>query len=172
MKWFPFIILAVAATVCQTVLGPRMEIRSIRPDWMFILVVHYALWAPWPEAGLAGWVLGLMLGIESLDEPVGLHAFCYGAAAWGIFRCRHAVFRQHPATQFVLTLAFTFGVQLAASIYRVWKLPASPGAGEFLTSAFLTAVYTAALTPLLYWGLSRLGRWTGLRSGQRMSRYQ
>ena len=165
MKWPPFLILAVIALVCQTTVAPALAIHAIWPDWMFILAVYYALWAPWPEAAIAAWCLGLLFGTQTLD-PLGLHAFCYGAAAWGIVRVRQVVFREHAITQFAVTLLFAMGVQLAVATFRWWRNAHEPSWIEGLTPAFFTALYTAAVAPFLHWALLHTG-WTGLRTGKK-----
>lgn len=161
MKWISFAILAGLAIVLQTSATPFLEIQSIRPDLMFILAVHYALWGPWPEAALAAWMLGLLADLQSLDR-IGIHAFCFGLAAWAIIRIRQVVFRDHAATQIAITFLFTVLIQLAVAFYRRW------GAGEshaaILWPAVLTGIYTAACAPYLHWVLIRLSRWTGLRA--------
>lgn len=162
MRWLPFTVLALVMIVLQTAVARYMAIRGIWPDLMFILAVHYALWGPWPEAAIASWILGLIVGLASQDR-IGLHALCFATAAWAIFRVRQAVFRDHPLTQLVVTLLACLVVQVAVGIYNQWS--ASEGTDiRIWGPAFFTAIYTAALAPYLHWGLQRLGRWTGLRS--------
>jgi rod shape-determining protein MreD len=161
MKWISFAILAGVTVVLQTSATPFVEIQSVRPDLMFILAVHYALWGPWPEAAMAAWILGLVADLQSLDR-VGIHALCFGLAAWAIVRIRQIVFRDHAATQIAISFVFTILIQMVVSLYRLW------GTGEsragILWPAVLTGVYTAACAPYLHWLLIRLGRWTGLRA--------
>ncbi len=166
MKWLPFGILALIAIVCQTTIVQATAIRSIWPEWVFILAVHYALWGPWPDAAIAAWLLGLIVDLQSAD-PVGLHAFCYGAAAWVILRVRQVVFRDHPVTHLVVTLVFAFAVQLLIALYYWWRLSGAAGSEALWSSALCIAVYTALWAPLLHWPLIRIGRWTGLRTARR-----
>jgi rod shape-determining protein MreD len=166
MKWLSFAILAVLTVVLQTTVVQKMAIQSIWPDWMFVLAAYYALWGPWPEAAIAAWILGLLVDLQSLDR-IGLHAFTYGAAAWGIMRLRQVVFRDHPLTQITLTLAFTLGVQLVVGLYRQWGPGMEVSTTAWWWPALFTAVYTAACAPYLHWLLIRLNRWTGLRASRR-----
>ncbi len=166
MKWLPFAILALVAMVLQTTVVPRLSIGGVGPDLLFILAVHYTLWGPWPDVGIAAWLLGLVFGAHT-DDPVGLHAFCYGAAAWGIVRIRQIVFRDHPVTQFLVNLVFTFLVQLAVWIVLFWLSTVRLGVGEVFRICLLTAMYTAVCAPFVHAGLHRLGRWTGLRTALR-----
>ncbi len=161
LRWLSFSILAAVTLVLQTAAIPRLEIQSVRPDLMFILAVHYALWGPWPDAAIAAWVLGLLTGLESLDQ-IGAHAFCFGLAAWAIIKVRQVVFRDHAVTQFLITFVFTVLVEVAVNLYRRWGVPSVDGG--VLWPAVLTAAYTAACAPYLHWLLIRLSRWTGLRN--------
>ncbi len=161
MKWFSFVILAGVAIVLQTSATPRLEIQSARPDLMLILAIHYALWGPWPDAAIAAWILGLLADMNSADR-IGIHALCFGVAAWVILRVRQIVFRDHALTQILITLLFTVAIQLTVSLYRRWG--ATAGSGDILIPALLTGVYTAACAPYLHWLLVRMGRWTGLRT--------
>lgn len=162
MKWVSFGILAGVTIVLQTSATRYVEIQSIRPDLMFILAAHYALWGPWPEAAIAAWILGLLVDLQSLDR-LGLHAFSFGLAAWAIVRIRQIVFRDHAATQIAITLLFTFLIQLGVALYRRWGID-NPTSGGILWPALLTGLYTAICAPYLHWLLIRLGRWTGLKA--------
>jgi rod shape-determining protein MreD len=169
MKWLPFALLAVVGIVCQTTLVPLIrldwiESGRIGPDWMFILAVYYALWGPWPDAAIAAWILGFVLNLFTLPtgSRVGLHAFCYGAAAWGIIRVRQVVIRSHPVAQFLIALVFALGIEIAVLLYRRWSM-SGPGPYGAWSAAVLSAVYTGICAPPLLWVLARLGRLTGLR---------
>jgi rod shape-determining protein MreD len=163
VRWFPFAILAAVAIVLQTSLVPYIEIQAVRPDLMFILAAHYAMWGPWPDAAIAAWILGLLPGLFSIEHNVGVHAFCFGLAAWAIMRVRQIVFRDHAITQLLITLVFTVLIQLLIGWYRRWG---APGDGGVVWPAIMTGVYTAACAPYLHWLLIRLGRWTGLRTSR------
>jgi rod shape-determining protein MreD len=172
MKWTAFAILAVVTLVLQTTVIPAMAIHSIRPDWMLILAVHYALWGPLQNAAIAAWILGLLVGLESTaPDRIALYALGYGAAAWGILRVRQALFRDHPLTQVVVTFLACLLVQLLAGLYRWWAI----GSGynqSVLWPAVFTSLYTAAWAPYLHWALLRLNRWTGLRQSHNVAGYR
>ncbi len=160
MKWFSFSVLAVVAVILQTSVTPLLQIQSIRPDLMFALAVFYALWGPWPDAAIAGWILGLVVDLQSVDR-VGVHALCFGCAAWAIMRIRQIVFRDHAITQILVTLLFTMLVQVMVGWYNRWGSDSEGDA--ILWPALMTGTYTAICAPYVHWTLMRLGRWTGLR---------
>lgn len=165
MKWLPFGILAVVGIVCQTTIVPYLRVRGVGPDWMFVLAVYYALWGPWPEAAIGAWILGVVTDLESTGmagSRIGLHAFCYGAAAWGIIRTRQAVMRGHWLAQVFIALVFGLGVEVVVRLYQHWSAP-QLSLAEAGWGAILSAVYTAACAPFLLWGLTRLSRLTGLK---------
>lgn len=168
MKWVPFTILAIIAIVLQTSVVRYVEIQSIRPDLVLVLAVHYALWGPWPEAAIAGWLMGLLVDLQSSEpDRIGLHAFCFGGAAWLILRVRQVVFREHAVTQFLVTLASCLLIQVVVGLYHRWGRTVL--GGGFWSPVLLTALYTALLAPYVHWLLIRLGRWTGLRPTHRLS---
>lgn len=166
MRWLPFAMLALIAIVCQTTVAHTLAIRSIWPEWTFVLAVHYALWGAWPDAAIAAWVLGLVVDLQTAaPNPIGLHAFCYGAAAWVILRLRQLLFRDHPFTHLLVTLILGLGVQCAIAFYYSWRLTSTPA--NLWTTALGVAIYTAVWAPLLHWPLIRLGWFTGLRPSRR-----
>lgn len=164
MKWLPLIILAIVTLVLQTALVQVIAIERIWPDLMFILVVHYALWGRWPDAAIAAWGIGLLVDLSSLDR-VGIHAFAFGAASWGIIRLRQVLFRRRALTRMLVTLLFAFAVQIVVGLYRAWQGDPTSGMA-MLWWAFLTAAYTAVCAPYLHWALTRLNPWTGLHAGR------
>src|SRR5690606_6372078 len=144
---------------------PYLRIQHwIGPDWMLILAVYYALWGPWPEAAIAGWILGLIVDLFTAPAGgrIGLHALLYGASAWGVIRARQVVVRNHPVAQFLITLVFALLIQAAVYFHQRWSSPGAPPPGA-LGAAMASALYTAVCAPPLLWVLNRLGRLTSLR---------
>jgi len=170
VRWPSFLLLAVLGIAFQTVIAPSLEINHIRPDWMFVLAVHYALHAPWADGLLAAWVLGLLVDL-STQERLGLFAFSYGLAALGIVQIRDLVFRDHPLTHVVVTLVFGGVAQAVIGIYRwvVHGSPTSPGP-SIAWDALFTALYTAAWAPYMHWALLKCRRFLGLVQPRRVGR--
>jgi len=169
MRWMPFAIVAIMILICQTTIVQVMAIQSVRPNWMFVLAIYYALWGAWPDAAIAAWLLGLAVDLTSLGNGgrLGLYAFSFGAAAWAIIKIRSVFFRDHAVTQFAVTLVFSLAVELVVQGYRHWSVFGAMPESRVWASAFFTAVYTAVCAPYLHWVLFRMRGWTGVRPAAR-----
>ncbi len=165
MKLPAFFILALLTLLVQGTLVPQLEVAGARPDLLFILAVHYALWGPWPDAALAGWVLGLLVDLQSHGR-VGLHAFAFGAAAWAIVRVRQILFRDHWMAQIVVTFVFCMIVRVGVTAYDTYR-GGDLSVPFWSETIFGVSLYTAMFTPVLHWPLIRIHRWTGLKPTQR-----
>ena len=165
MRWITFIILGVITLVCQTTIAQAISIHTIRPNWMFVLAVYYALWGPWPEAAIGAWFLGLAVDLQSLPVGgrIGMYAFTFGGAAWVITRIRSVFWREHAATQFLLTFVLAMVIEILVDLYRHWAALDEVSKAGLFWPAFFTALYTAAFAPYMHWILLRLWRWTGLK---------
>jgi rod shape-determining protein MreD len=165
MRWLTFSILAGLCLVLQTSLVPKLAIWGVRPDWMFVLAVFYALLGGFPDACIAAWILGLLTDLASANDHVGLYAFCYGGTAWLIYHVRELVFREHWLAHAATTLLAGLLMQFVVAVYRAFRAPVGAGAEHGVwTFALLTCVYTAFWAPYFHWGLTRLRRATGFRS--------
>lgn len=170
MRWAVFAILAGLCLVLQTSLAPHLTVLGVRPDWMFVLAVFYAMLGPWPDACIAAWILGLLVDLASANGSgyghIGLFAFTFGGTAWLILQVRELIFPEHWLAHTVLTFLGALLVQLAVALYRKLTAPPGPSPVTGLWSyAALTALYTAFWAPYLHWVLTRLRSLTGLRTG-------
>jgi rod shape-determining protein MreD len=170
MRWGVFIFLGVLTLVAQTTVAQAIAIQGVRPNWMFVLVVHYALWGPWPEAAIGAWCAGLAVDLAALPVGgrIGLYAFTFGAAAWMILRIRSVFWREHALTQLLITFVFAAAVELLADVYRYWGGLGTMSRVALIWPPLCTALYTAAFAPYLHWVLIRLWRWTGLKPSVRL----
>lgn len=166
MRWWTFAILAIVTLLIQSTLAPMLSIRGSWPDLLFILAIHYALWGPWPDVGLAGWLLGLLMDLQSHGR-VGLHAFAFGGVAWAIYYVRRVLFRDHWLTQMLITFVFAGLVRLGVQMYDSIRSGAGPEFSANVAPALGVALYTALLAPYIHWPLIRMHRWTGLKPTQR-----
>ncbi len=170
MRWLTFGILAGICLVLQTALAPHLAIAGVRPDWMFVLAVFYAMLGPWPDACIAAWILGLLVDLASANGGgyghIGLYAFAFGGTAWLILQVRELVFPEHWLAHTVLTFLGALLVQAAVAAYRSVTMPSGPAlATGVWMYGLLTALYTTFWAPYFHWVLIRLRRAAGLRAG-------
>lgn len=162
MRWISFIVVALLAIVLQTTLAWRFRIGGIAPDWILVFVVFFALHVKGLDALIAGWVLGLLAGLESL-ERFGMLALGYGLVAGGVYLVRDYMFRRHVMTHFLVTLAsgvLLYGLTLASALtfsslnQGVW--------GRQFLAGMLVALYSAIWAPIVHKLLLALGPYLGL----------
>jgi rod shape-determining protein MreD len=162
MRWLTFVVLGIVAVSFQTTTAVRLTLGGVRADFVFILLVHYALHGRHSSGVVAGWVLGLMMGLTSL-EPPGLVALVYGVMALLISSLRDVVFTRHPLTHLTLTAVFCCLAQLLLRSY--FLLAAAPPAHDphILTPCLLMGLYSGAWAIVVHHLLLRCGRALGLQ---------
>jgi rod shape-determining protein MreD len=164
MRWLTFLILAVLTVSLQTTVASRLVWFQASPDWVLVLVVFYALHARADQAVAAGWVVGALADLLTI-ERFGLLSLTYGLIAAAVCMARAWMFTRHPLTHFGVTFAAALAAAFAWSAYRAAL--GIPGQG-FLTSGWW-CVYTALWAPPLHWLLLKAPGLLGLRTLRRWS---
>lgn len=162
MRWLAFGLLAAAAVCVQTTLVPVLEIAGCRPEFLLILLVHYALHARAPDCLIAGWVLGLLMDLTSV-ERLGACALVYGIVALCIWGVREVVFSKHPLTQFTLTFLSCSFVQLVLRLFFSVAYDVKLSYASLVFQTLGTALYTGLWAVVIHQILVRLERPLGLR---------
>lgn len=164
MRWLTFALIGIVTVTLHTTLGPSLAVGSIRPDWILVAVVFFAMHVRSPDAVAAGWMLGLLADLQSA-ERFGLLSLVYGLTAGGVYLAREALFRAHPLSHAAMTFAAGCFVQGALWMYYVavlgfgrasWSSPAATG--------LLVALYSALWAPIIHAGLLKFSPWLGLTS--------
>ena len=172
MRWIAFAILLYVVTVLQTTLAPFIAVHTIRPDFMLILAVNYALMVRSADALLACWCIGFAIDLTGISytnhSNIGVHALSLGLIALAIVNIRELTFRESPVTQLVTTFIVKLVVALLAGIHMLYVLDQWDRFGEVLTLAFWAAVYTSAISPYGHWILRRIRRPLGIGTTHRL----
>lgn len=164
MRWWTVFILGYVTICLQQGLAGHLDWRGFSPNLVLPVAVFVAINARREEGLMGAALLGAMQDLAS-QEALGLYTFSYGLAALFMVRAQPAVYRDHPLTHLVMTLgaALVCGVVL---LFNQWARPLLHGAATHTRPAILpvlgSAVYTAALAPLIAWPLVRLKRSLGL----------
>jgi rod shape-determining protein MreD len=158
LKWPTFIVLVLVTLILQVTLAPRLAPFDVRPEWVLVLVVFYALHGPPQHAFAVGWVAGALCDLMTIG-PFGLISASFGVTTWLVGRVRGMVFQRHPLTHFAVTLCAAMLVQTLWWIYRglvdiKWGWEAS---------VVLSCLYTACWAPPLQWALMHFPGLLGFR---------
>lgn len=162
MRWLTFAVCAVGVLTLQTTLAGLLSVGPVRPDWVFVLVVFFALYCPRNEAFLAAWLLGFGVDLLSI-ERLGLMAITYGITAILINAVREVVFLKSAVTHFVVTLCGGLILGAMLGVYRLVAFDADEGWASVVLEGLGASVYAAAWAIPIHHVLGKFSRLLGLR---------
>lgn len=166
MRWLTFAACAAIGLVLQTTIAGRAAIFNIRPDWMFVLVVFFALYGRRPDVYLAGWILGMATDMMSI-ERLGLLAVGYTLTAVTVSAARDLVFLKSAVTHFAVTLTAGLFLHAGLTAYRIVVFADSAaGWGVILLDGTATALYTAVWAVPMHHVLLKLSGRLGLHTSR------
>ncbi|MHC4858933.1 MAG: rod shape-determining protein MreD [Planctomycetota bacterium] len=154
------VLLAILLTLVTVRYPPRLFAAGLGPLWLFLPGLLAGLRSKPGTAAAIGWSFGLLLDLLSM-EPLGLHAFVFGAAAYVLARARGVMFSDHPTTQGIAAFLLT-------ALVGSFLLLRLEEAGAFAITAhapaaLLTAAFTGVGFPLLAWVDKKVGLLAGFR---------
>lgn len=162
MRWLSFLIFVAILLILQSTVAPRLAPFGLRPDWLLVAVVFFALRAPPRDAVIGAWIIGGCADLMTI-ERFGLLALSYTLLAMMIAPVRDYVFRSRAVTQFGVTLVACIFLRVAWTIYRRTLYDPAEGLLVDLTlDVLVVSVYTAIWAPLLHRGLLRMTSTFGL----------
>jgi len=162
MKWPSFAVLAAICIVLQTTIAPCFALGRVRPDWILVLAVFFAMHVRGLDVVLAGFVLGLLADMQSI-ERFGILGISYGCAAALVYLARDQIFRSHPLAQFAVTAVAGFVMQFFVLIFTMIFEGVGGGSwGAQIGGGMLIALYTAMWAPPAHALLLRVAAWTGI----------
>ena len=152
MHWPIFSLILFVAAVLQITAGRFFPFADslIRPDFLALLAIFFAFYAPRRHALLAAWIVGFTADLLSLGTP-GAFAFSFGMLALFSLSARQILYRDHPISRIILAFGWTF-IAHAFSFAVPCLLGRRTFADlmPFLNTSFCVALYTAAFTPVYY----------------------
>jgi rod shape-determining protein MreD len=168
MRWLSFGILAYVTISLQIGLNGMLDWGGAAPNLVLPVVVFVAVNAAREEALIGTFLLGVLQDLFTV-QPMGLYAFAYGMLGLFVVGAQPSLYRDHPLTHFVLTLAGAL-VTGVIVLFNEWTYPIlhqlkdapRPAVGRVLGGA----VYTAAIAPVMLMGLSRVKRLFAFRGGK------
>ncbi len=162
MRWLTFLISMGVALTCQSAVAPAIEVFGVRPDWILVLVVFFAMFARPGDAAVGAWLVGLAADLMTI-ERLGFLALSYTLVAIGVSSIRGYLFCFRGTTQFVVTFIVCVLLQCGWLVYR-YAMYGSADAliVDILRHVLLTSIYTAVWAPLLHKFMLSAARWLGL----------
>ncbi|MFQ5413257.1 MAG: rod shape-determining protein MreD [Phycisphaerae bacterium] len=150
MRWLTFILFALLILTLQTTLAPRMQVFGCRADWVLVVVTFFALRVRPRDAVLAGWFIGALADLMTI-ERMGLMSVSYALAAGLVASLREFVWRDRIAAQVVVTLIASVFVRSLWGMYRhVMYAQLDESTLAVLRDIAGGSLYTAAWAPLVH----------------------
>lgn len=166
MRWLACFILAYLAIGIQIGADPYFRFHGVMPDLILIAVIFIAINARRDSALLGCMLIGAMTDLVT-GVSFGLYTLAYSLVAMFVVSTQDIVYREHPLTH--LSLPF-FGSLLVTAVLFVYGLIHRESGAQTLTMLFASAVYTAALGPVLLGILQRMKRIFAFQPSRRRGR--
>ncbi len=161
MRWFRFLVVALAGVLLQMTVVRVLAVRGARPDLVVALVVVFAMGVR-PAGGFAvGATLGLLRDLLS-SEPFGLATALLALLGAVVSWQRPASLHGHGLARAALALVASV-VMSAASVGVLAAAGANLVAETVAEQMAITAVGSAVLAWLVGAMVWRRSRWFGLR---------
>src|SRR5205823_9856644 len=178
MRWISYFILAYLIIAVQMALAGYLRWGQASPNLVLPAAVFIAINARREHALIGAFGLGFLQDLFT-QHPLGLYAFAYGLVGLFVVGTQPAVYRDHPLTHFFVTLLASMLVALVV-LFNNWAYPIlhshSAQLSQPVLAIFSSALYTAAIAPILMCILGRTkhlfgfrGRHSALSSRQSLS---
>ena len=152
MRWPIFAVILFVTAALQITATRYLPLADglTRPDFLALLALFFALYAPRRHAPLAALIVGLVADLLSISPP-GTFAFSFGLLALLTLSARRLVYPDHPVSRIILAFSWTLLAQLFAFALP-WILgPRSfTDCMSFIGLAVRIALYTSVFTPVYY----------------------
>lgn len=149
--------LLAAALMVQVTAINFIQVGGVKPDLVMIIVVFYAFIRGHREGAFLGFVGGLMQDMAT-GSFFGLNALSKMAAGYLVGLAESRLYKDSTVVVVIITMLASFASQLVQYVLLAYiNIKIAPGIA-LLQVMLPTAVYNAALVPLLY---GRFYRYTG-----------
>jgi rod shape-determining protein MreD len=174
MRWLTFLILLFFMSALQcSQLGAIPLSHANWPviQYLPLLAVFYAIFAGEQAAPIAALVCGAAYDVLQSDY-FGTTMIPLSLVALLILRVRLSIFREHLVSQMLLSLLALLAFAVLSALFR-WLVNAPLEGQRFWSHAGHlagSAIYTAIVSPGLFWLFFRFNRALGFNTGKRTRR--
>jgi rod shape-determining protein MreD len=144
----------VTALLLQSTAFAQVKLLGAKPELMYLVTVILAMMEG-PSSGAIGGFSAGMAQDFLLDQPKGITALTLTLVGYAVGMVRQYVVTPSPLLPVLLVAGATFAGVLFYG-FVAFLLGQLSGVGFLLKTALLSAVYNAALTPILYPALRRV----------------
>jgi rod shape-determining protein MreD len=144
----------VTALLLQSTAFAQVKLLGAKPELMYLVTVILAMMEG-PSSGAVGGFTAGMAQDFLLDQPKGITALTLTLVGYVVGMVRQYIVTPSPVLPVLLVTGATF-VGVLFYGFVAFLLGQLSGIGFLLRTALLSALYNAALTPLLYPVLRRV----------------
>ena len=151
MRWFSFIMILLIATILEA--GNLLNLFAvgnwhIRPGILITLLVYYTMTCRTCDAISCSFIIGLAADLSG--GLLGPHMICYGIVGFMVNSISQTLLMKRA----IHKALFVFLIFLITEICSHWLtiLRIQQNQADFYSSMFLTAVYTAIISPFIWFG--------------------
>lgn len=161
MRWFIFIVILLLTTLLEA--SNLLNIFpssgwTVRPSILITLLVYYSFISRPRDAIICAFVIGFAADLTA--TVMGPHALCFGLLGVLLNQSSQVIL----ARRAIHKVMIVFAVYFIAETFSHWLglLKGLPSQSNYYSILFLTAVYSAVISPVLWSILSASSGWSGL----------
>ena len=145
-------VIALTLTIMPLPQGVPLELGYLRPEWVVLVLVYWAIALPHRVGIVVAWILGILVDVLT-GSLLGLHAISLMAVAW-IATSLYQRMRMFSVWQQSLIVLATVGVH---QLITFW-IESIAGLRDWNMWYLMTAVVSAMFWPWIFLGLRFLRR--------------
>ncbi|MEW6027507.1 MAG: rod shape-determining protein MreD [Planctomycetota bacterium] len=145
MKNNLFIIIALALILLETMFFYKLEIRGVRPDFLFVLIFFIAFNTPIEKTIIPVWLIGFIKDIVS-QSGFGTTALLYLVSVLVISLLKEVVFKDDTGIQVVVLLLSCWVCHFLNGLgVFLYYFDGIPPLGYITLKSFVTSLYTVVV---------------------------
>jgi rod shape-determining protein MreD len=158
------IIGSIFIVVLDALLLFRLEIKFIRPDYLFIIIFLIAFHRPIDKSILPVWIIGLAKDIIS-QSGLGTTAFLYLISAIVISLARQIIFKEDIGMQMIVLFfsVFLFNFLNGMGVF-LYYFYGEPPIGYIIVKSVYISLYTVIIAGIVLIAFHQIHRYVRLRA--------
>ena len=148
MQWAKYAVLILAATVVQADLIEIIAVGNVKPDWLLILLVFFAIHRNTTEAIITSFTIGFASDLIGFPALIGPWMISFGVLGTTLaYLHRVIAIRQIP---YQAAAIFIVGILAGILAHLLSSMRGQSSGANIYGVIFGTALYSALLGPFLF----------------------